>query len=125
MGRTQFLVVLLTIPLCMGKEVFYDFTVSRYIADPDGVAKEVIGINGQSPGPVIRVCQGDVVTVRVNNQLDRGEATSIHWHGILQTWNNINDGVSWITQYPIPPGTTYTYRFRAEHVRVTSFRYLF
>jgi FtsP/CotA-like multicopper oxidase with cupredoxin domain len=39
--------------------------------------------------------------------------TQVHWHGIRQLNTNEQDGVNGITQCPIPPGDTYTYKFRA------------
>lgn len=39
--------------------------------------------------------------------------TSIHWHGIWQRNTNPFDGVPGVTQCPIAPGQTFTYRFRA------------
>ncbi|RPA94820.1 Cupredoxin [Choiromyces venosus 120613-1] len=39
--------------------------------------------------------------------------TTIHWHGFRQLNNNEADGVNGITQCPIAPEHTYTYKFRA------------
>jgi len=39
--------------------------------------------------------------------------TSVHWHGLLQKGTGAMDGVPGITQCPIPPGHSFTYRFRA------------
>ena len=63
--------------------------------------------NGKSPGPEIRVTQGDTVRVRFINELD--EPTSIHWHGIRI--DNAMDGVSNLTQSPVMPGETFDYVF--------------
>lgn len=41
-------------------------------------------------------------------------STSIHWHGIHMRNNAVNDGANGVTECPIPPGATKTYRFRAE-----------
>lgn len=41
-------------------------------------------------------------------------STSIHWHGIHMRRNGVNDGANGITECPLPPGATKTYRFRAE-----------
>jgi len=45
--------------------------------------------------------------------------TGLHWHGIRQLNNNINDGVNGITECPIPPGWNKTYRFLAEQYGTT------
>lgn len=63
--------------------------------------------NGSSPGPTLRVQQGDLVVVHVVNHLSFG--ISVHWHGIDVP--NSQDGVSGLTQNAIQPGQTYTYRF--------------
>ena len=68
------------------------------------------GYNGQSPGPTIEVVEGDRVRIFVTNKLP--ERTSIHWHG--QRVPNGMDGVSGLTQPPIPPGKTFVYEFVAR-----------
>ncbi|KAK1984699.1 multicopper oxidase [Colletotrichum cereale] len=70
-------------------------------------------INGGFPGPNIYAQWGDKIKVRVVNNL-RTNGTSIHWHGVRQLNNNINDGVNGITECPIPPGASKTYEWRAE-----------
>lgn len=67
--------------------------------------------NGVVPGPQIRVREGDKVRVVIKNELD--ESTSIHFHGCEIP--NDQDGVPFITQPPIKPGTTYTYEFVAPN----------
>lgn len=68
--------------------------------------------DGQVPGPLIHVKEGDDVTVNVLNLTSLPH--TIHWHGLLQrgTWKN--DGVPNTTQAAIKPGDTYTYQFVAE-----------
>lgn len=76
-----------------------------------GVRTDAITFNGTVPGPTIRVTEGDSVEIVVRNQLDT--STSIHWHGLHVP--NDQDGVAGITQDPIAPGETFTYRFMAPH----------
>lgn len=76
-----------------------------------GVTTTAVTFNGTVPGPEIRVTEGDTVEVVVTNKLSEG--TSIHWHGLHIP--NDQDGVSGVTQDPIAPGATYTYRFTAPH----------
>ncbi len=76
-----------------------------------GVTTEAITFNGTVPGPTIRVTEGDTVEIVVRNELD--VSTSIHWHGLHVP--NDQDGVAGVTQDPIGPGETYTYRFTAPH----------
>lgn len=68
--------------------------------------------NGQSPGPLLHVKEGDDVEIEIENQTTLPH--TIHWHGLYQrgTWKN--DGVPDVTQPAIPPGETFTYRFKAE-----------
>jgi hypothetical protein len=72
-----------------------------------GLVGTVWGYNGQSPGPVIELVDGDHVRFYVTNRLP--EKTSVHWHGILLP--NAQDGVSGVTQPGIPPGETVKYEF--------------
>jgi FtsP/CotA-like multicopper oxidase with cupredoxin domain len=64
-------------------------------------------INGQVPGPTLRVRQGDRLRIKVTNRLP--EPTTLHWHGLILP--NDMDGVADITQQPIAPGDTFTYEF--------------
>lgn len=41
------------------------------------------------------------------------ETTSIHWHGINQYGSQYYDGVPYVTQCPILPGTSFRYDFKA------------
>ena len=74
-----------------------------------GQVLNAIAYNGQVPGPIIRVTEGERVRVKVTNKLT--ESTAVHWHG--QRVINAMDGVPFITQPPIKPGATYAYEFTA------------
>ncbi|CZR51745.1 related to laccase precursor [Phialocephala subalpina] len=87
----------------------FNITVSEIQAAPDGVVRTMLVMNGQFPGPLIRVNEGDRVLVNVTNELKNG--TSMHWHGLYQNGTNWMDGTSGITQCPIPPGTSFLYNF--------------
>ncbi|HEU4973161.1 MAG TPA: multicopper oxidase family protein [Gaiellaceae bacterium] len=69
--------------------------------------------DGTSPGPELRVHQGDLVEVVLRNA-DVEDGVTIHWHGIDVP--NAEDGVAGVTQDAVLPGGSYTYRFRAEQV---------
>jgi len=69
--------------------------------------------DGTSPGPELRVRQGDLVEVVLRNE-DVRDGVTIHWHGIDVP--NAEDGVAGVTQNAVLPGESYTYRFRAEQV---------
>lgn len=55
----------------------------------------------------IRTSKGQPFDVRLNNKL--AVPTSVHWHGLILP--NNQDGVAFITQYPLYPDQSYTYRF--------------
>ncbi|GME51964.1 Multicopper oxidase type 1 [Neofusicoccum parvum] len=94
----------------------YDFHVTYQDIAPDGVTKRGVLVNGQYPGPTIEANWGDWIQVTVHNELgaEEGEGTSMHWHGFLQKESQWMDGVPGVQQCPIPPGESFTYRFRAE-----------
>ncbi len=73
----------------------------------DGPMTDVWGFDGMVPGPVLRTKQGEPFEVAVENRLR--EETTVHWHGIRLP--NAMDGVPGLTQPPIQPGETFTYRF--------------
>ncbi|KAJ5919191.1 hypothetical protein N7466_010134 [Penicillium verhagenii] len=81
---------------------------------PDGVSRSVITANNTIPGPTLFADWGDNVIVHVTNNLTSVKnGTSLHFHGIRQNFTNSNDGVVSLTQCPIAPGHTMTYRWRA------------
>ncbi len=63
--------------------------------------------NDMIPGPEIRVREGDRVRFILKNELP--ESTAVHFHGLELPFDQ--DGVPFITQPPIKPGTSYTYEF--------------
>ncbi|KAF7018646.1 hypothetical protein CFC21_031912 [Triticum aestivum] len=70
--------------------------------------KNILTVNGEFPGPTIFARKGDVVLVNVHNQGHQN--VTIHWHGVDQPRNPWSDGPAYITQCPIQPGNTFTYR---------------
>jgi CopA family copper-resistance protein len=73
----------------------------------DGQKARPITINGTSPGPMIRLQEGQDAVLRVTNLME--EPTSIHWHGIILPPGM--DGVPGVSFAGIEPGETFTYRF--------------
>lgn len=63
----------------------------------------------RAPGEVIRATAGDLLRIRVDNQLPA--PTTVHWHGIRLA--NAADGVPGLTQAPIAQHASYTYEFTA------------
>jgi FtsP/CotA-like multicopper oxidase with cupredoxin domain len=60
-----------------------------------------------TPGPTLRVKQGEELKVRLVNDLK--QSTVIHWHGLRIP--NAMDGVPFLTQKPIEPGQSFDYHF--------------
>ncbi|KAG4442228.1 hypothetical protein IFR05_002277 [Cadophora sp. M221] len=87
----------------------YKWTVMDIVANPDGVFRQMITINGKFPGPMIECNEGDSIIVDIDNQ--SVNATSIHFHGIYQNGTNHMDGTAGITQCPIAPRRKFQYRF--------------
>lgn len=78
-----------------------------------GFSNKVFAFNGQVPGPLIHVKEGDDVTVHVTNNTTLNH--SIHWHGVNQTNNWHMDGVAGVSQKDeIKPGETFTYKFKVD-----------
>ncbi|MBP7954488.1 MAG: multicopper oxidase domain-containing protein [Parabacteroides sp.] len=90
-----------------GRVVKYDLYVKDTIVNYGGKPKRAIAVNGQIPMPTLTFTEGDTAEIVVHNMLD--EETALHWHGVWLP--NKEDGVPWLTQKPIQPGTTYTYSF--------------
>ncbi|KAK3386507.1 Cupredoxin [Podospora didyma] len=98
----------------------YDFMFSRGVSSPDGFQKDSLLINGQSPGPLIHANWGDWIEITVHNNITNpDEGTALHWHGFLQHNTPWSDGVPSVSQCPIAPGSSYTYRIRAERPGTT------
>ncbi len=79
-----------------------------------GFKSKVWGFNGQVPGPLFHVNEGDEVEVTVHNFTTLNH--TVHWHGIYQTRSWKSDGVPDVTQRGIEPGESYTYSFVADRV---------
>ncbi|OQV15617.1 putative L-ascorbate oxidase [Hypsibius exemplaris] len=120
-----FLIIFLTLQNAVRCKLVYKtayaFTVERVPANPDRypitaiqVSDEdhVVGRDRAFPGPPIRARKGDLLEVTVHNAFD-DETTSVHFHGLHMTDNPWMDGVAGLTQHPIPPMSSFTYRFNA------------
>ncbi|KAL3513988.1 hypothetical protein ACH5RR_026705 [Cinchona calisaya] len=68
--------------------------------------KNILTVNGQFPGPTLRIRQGDTAIVNVHNK--GKENITIHWHGVKQPRYPWSDGPEYITQCPIMPGKSFT-----------------
>jgi FtsP/CotA-like multicopper oxidase with cupredoxin domain len=66
--------------------------------------------NGQPGGPEIRITEGEVLRVKLTNELPK--PTTIHWHGVPVP--NAMDGVPGVTQKAVAPGASFIYEFKAQ-----------
>ncbi|KAH9745722.1 hypothetical protein KPL70_004184 [Citrus sinensis] len=67
---------------CFGGDpyVFYDWTISFITASPLGDKQQVIGINGQFPGPILNVTTNWNVVVNAKNDLDEPLLLTCDWY---------------------------------------------
>jgi len=87
----------------------YSWLVKDVEANPDGVFRPMIVINGKFPGELIRCNEGDTIVVNVENR--SVNTTSFHWHGLFQNGTNWMDGTPGVTQCGIAPGRRFRYEF--------------
>ena len=106
-----------------GRFIYHEFNVRFFEGAPNGVRKQVLGVNGEFPGPTIHAMTGDFLEVKVVNNIQTTENTSIHWHGLEQYQVPFEDGPEYVTQCPIMYGHSMTYRFQL--VQAGTYWYLF
>ncbi|MBE2268639.1 MAG: multicopper oxidase domain-containing protein [Anaerolinea sp.] len=90
------------------------FTVNCEEVDWDtggGMTFPAMTYNGIVPGPYIRVTEGDRVRIIVNNNMT--QSTAIHYHGLRVP--NDQDGVPFVTEPAIIPGSSRTYEFTVRN----------
>ena len=87
----------------------FNWIITDHELNPDGVFRPMMLINSTFPGPLIEVNEHDEVVIRVYNRA--ANATSIHWHGLYQNGTADMDGTVGVTNCPIAPGQSFTYRF--------------
>ncbi|KAL6841323.1 hypothetical protein ACP4OV_028841 [Aristida adscensionis] len=95
----------------------YTFNVTMATVTRLCVRKSIPTVNGRFPGPRLVVREGDRLSVTVHNNINNN--VTFHWHGVRQLRSGWADGPSFITQCPIRPGRSYTYRFRIVGQRGT------
>lgn len=114
MNRRQFLASSAALGLLPGQAIAAsppyrlraEAVTAQILPDGDG-ATRMLGFNGSTPGPELRVRRGERVAINVENGLEEG--TAVHWHGIRL--ENSMDGVPMLTQKIIDPGDIKTYSF--------------
>ncbi|CAD5167969.1 unnamed protein product [Musa acuminata subsp. malaccensis] len=98
---------------CADAEVHYhEFVVQATPVKRLCKTHNIITVNGQYPGPTLAVRNGDTLVVNVVNRAKYN--VTLHWHGVRQMRTAWADGPEFVTQCPIRPGGSYTYRFTIE-----------
>ncbi|MGI8470560.1 MAG: copper resistance system multicopper oxidase [Pyrinomonadaceae bacterium] len=84
-----------------------DLTIAETPFRVGSRASKATTINGTLPGPLIRLREGQDITLNVTNRLN--ETASIHWHGVQLPPEM--DGVPGVSFAGIKPGETFVYKF--------------
>lgn len=64
------------------KVKYYTLTLTQGPTSPAGVSRSAILINGQTPGPLIEMEEGQTLSINVINQLN--DDATFHLHGMLR-----------------------------------------
>ena len=87
-----------------------DLTLEERVVNINGTDRPAVTVNGQFPGPLVRLREGEEAVIRVTNRMDK--ESSIHWHGlILPAAMDGAPGFSPGFSQGIGPGETFEYRF--------------
>lgn len=90
----------------------FELTAAQTVLQLDnGKTIDAWTFNGSSPGPELRVTEGDRVEVTLFNK-DIEDGVTIHWHGINVPCSQ--DGIAGVTQDAVQPGEKFTYTFVAS-----------
>lgn len=94
------------------KEFSISVAETQHELYPGGPKIQAWAFNGQVPGPILRVTEGDLVRVHFTNKHTSNH--TLHFHG-LNVPNDM-DGVAYghLSHLEVKPGETHTYEFVAE-----------
>ena len=98
------------LPLARSRAADGDFVTLRAETrqiEIGGRAATVLGLRQRDGRPGLTAKVGEDFAVRLENAL--AVPTSVHWHGLTPPWRQ--DGVSGVSQDPLPPATSQDYRF--------------
>ncbi|KAG6758179.1 hypothetical protein POTOM_038515 [Populus tomentosa] len=98
--------------LADAKSHYHDFVIQATPVKRLCKTQNSITVNGMFPGPTLEVNNGDTLVVNVVNKARYN--VTIHWHGVRQMRTGWADGPEFVTQCPIRPGGSYTYRFTIQ-----------
>ncbi|KAI3731842.1 hypothetical protein L1987_63032 [Smallanthus sonchifolius] len=102
-----------------GSTRFYDFKVQMLKVNKLCNTRNIVTINQMYPGPAVYAQEGDRLIIKLTNETPYN--ASIHWHGVRQIRSCWSDGPSYITQCPVQPGRTFTYKFTLVKQKGTLF----
>lgn len=88
----------------------FELTIGETTVNYTGRHRTATAVNGRVPAPLLRMRQGDTVTIRVTNRLR--VRSSIHWHGFIVPAGM--DGVPGLSFAGIDAGSTFVYRFKVK-----------
>lgn len=74
---------------------------------PGNVGPSDLWLYNDTIAPVLRIRRNELFTATFRNRLT--EHSAIHWHGVRVP--HAMDGVPYITQPPVRPGESFTYKF--------------
>ncbi|MCF2949453.1 multicopper oxidase domain-containing protein [Paraglaciecola aquimarina] len=95
----------------LAKDVHYQLNVDYKIVNFSGQPAQAMAVNDSIPGPVLEFTEGDIAKITVVNHTS--DEASIHWHGLLLPQEQ--DGVPYLTYFPIEAGATFEYQFELKH----------
>jgi FtsP/CotA-like multicopper oxidase with cupredoxin domain len=121
----------------VAKDVLFIIDLTWEVGAPDGFSREMILVNGTSPGPALILDEGDNVKVRtiawkntttildltIKQFLARNHMhhnVTIHFHGITQLHTPWSDGVPGVSQTPILPHEEFLYQWTADEYGTVS-----
>ncbi|KAL3834800.1 hypothetical protein ACJIZ3_009536 [Penstemon smallii] len=104
--------LLISSSMTNAKTHYHDFVVQATPVKRLCKTHNTITVNGMYPGPTLEVNNGDTLVVNVMNRAQYN--VTIHWHGVRQIRTGWADGPEFVTQCPIRPGGSYTYRFTIQ-----------
>jgi CopA family copper-resistance protein len=88
----------------------FSLEIGEMPVDFTGRPRTATVVNGSLPAPLLRMREGDTVSLRVHNRLRHMSA--IHWHGMILPANM--DGVPGLSFHGIEPGDSYLYEFKVQ-----------
>lgn len=92
---------------CFGEEQAITLNVVKRELSVNGRQAQIFSLIQPNGNLGLTAKKGDLFHVKLVNQLEI--PTSVHWHGLILP--NGQDGVAFVTQYAIYPGTHYEYKF--------------